>query len=144
MARAFLLLLFDIVLVLLAIEDFRMHKIRNLYSCLILGLGAVAVVVIPEIPWIARVLGMFGVSVPMLGLALLFPGSFGGGDIKIVLVCGAFLGWPKVLEGTLLAIFLSAVYSGYLVITQKKLRKRKFAFGPCLSVGYLISSFCLY
>ena len=39
-----------------------------------------------------RMLGALCVSVPMVGITVLAPGSFGGGDVKFMCAAGALLG----------------------------------------------------
>ena len=92
MIRALLLLLYDVLLINLALEDVKFRKIRNLYITGIVVLAVSAVDVVPEITLSSRIAGMFAVSVPMWCVAMIKPGSFGGGDIKLTFACGAFLG----------------------------------------------------
>lgn len=138
MARAITLLLFDIALVSLAIEDFKKKKISNRYVLFILLLAFTAVFTMPEIRILARIQGMFAVSVPMLLLAILQKGSFGGGDMKLTFACGAFLGWRLLIDGVVISIFLAGIYALWLLIIRKEKRKMQFAFGPFLSIGFLI------
>lgn len=140
MARACTLLLFYSALVCLGIEDFKKRKIRNRYQGMILLLAVVSVITIPEISLASRALGMLTVSVPMVFLALFLPGSFGGGDVKLVFSCGAFLGWRLVGKGTALAILLAGIYSLFLMITKKNRYCRHFAFGPFLSTGFMFAA----
>ena len=84
MVRACLLLLYDVLLISLAVEDFKYRKIRNYYVKMILLLSAVSVFIIPEISIMSRVTGMIAVSLPMVILNIIRLGSFGGGDVKLV------------------------------------------------------------
>ena len=138
MARAVTLLLYDIVLVSIAIEDIRDRKISNRQVLLILVLAFAANFTMPEISTFSRILGIFAVSMPMLLLVFLVPGSFGGGDIKLVFACGVFLGWKLLLKGVVIAIFLAGIYACRLLIIRKEPRQCQFALGPFLSIGFLI------
>ena len=144
MARVIVLLLYDYVLVRLAIEDYRYQKIKNCYVKTILLLSAVSLAVMPKISLISRVFGMFAVSLPMLLLGMFVPGSFGGGDVKLVFACGAFLGCELLLKGTAIALFLAGIYSIWLICIKKEKRNVQFALGPFLSVGYIISAFSIF
>ena len=139
MARNCTLLLFYGVLVFICFEDLKKRTIKNTYQRMILFLAAVSVFVIPEISPVSRALGMFMVGLPMTFLALICPGSFGGGDVKLVFSCGAFLGWRLLGKGTVFAILLAGVYSLYLVLKGGEKSNRQFAFGPFLSLGYMLS-----
>ena len=144
MARAVTLLLYYMVLVRLSLEDFQKRKISDRYHWMILALSAVSVVTIPEIRFWERLAGMFLVSLPMTILALCRPGSFGGGDIKLVFACGAFLGAELVLKGTVLGIFIAGICSLWILIIKKDRQNLQFPFGPFLSAGFLMISLKLF
>ena len=144
MARACVLLLFYTVLVILAVQDYRNRKISDECHVILLVLALTAIPVIPEVSMGARVLGMLAVSVPMTVLAFVFPGSFGGGDVKLVFAGGAFLGVHLVMRGTSLGIFLAGIYSLWLILIKNERKNVQFAFGPYLCIGFLISSFSLF
>ena len=142
MVRA-LLLLYDVLLISLALEDIKFRKIRNLYVAEILILAACSIAVIPEITLCSRMIGMFAVSVPMGLVATIKPGSFGGGDIKLTFACGAFLGMEFLAAGTAIAIFLAGTYCLWLICIKKVRANKQFALGPFLSVGYIIAAYKL-
>ena len=71
-----MLLLYDVLMVSLAIEDYKCRKIRNSYVQILLLMAVVSVIVMPEIPVSSRIAGMFAASVPMAGIAMINPGSF--------------------------------------------------------------------
>ena len=144
MARGCILLLYDTFLVMLAIEDLKIRKIRNRYPMAILLLSLVSTFVFGNISVLSRSFGMLIVSIPMLFLALWIPGSFGGGDVKLVFACGVFLGCELLLKGTAIALFLAGIYSIWLICIKKEKRNVQFALGPFLSVGYIISAFLIF
>jgi leader peptidase (prepilin peptidase) / N-methyltransferase len=71
-------------------------------------------------------------------IALISKGGMGGGDIKLIAMIGAFLGW----HGSLFTIFssalLGAVVGMTLMVLGKKGRKDKVPFGPFLSFGAIL------
>ena len=139
-----MLLLYDALLVRLAIEDYKYQKIKNSYVQKILLLSVAAWIAMPEITISSRVMGMFSISLPMFLLGVCFTGSFGGGDVKIVFACGAFLGLELLLRGTVLAIFLAGVYCIYLICIKKKRKNVQFPLGPFLSAGYMVTTLVLF
>ena len=141
MIRVLLLLLYDVLLISLALEDVKFRKIRNLYITGIVVLAVSAVDVVPEITLSSRIAGMFAVSVPMWCVAMIKPGSFGGGDIKLTFACGAFLGMELVFAGTVIAIFLAGGYCLWLICIKRVRKNVQFALGPFLSTGYIIAVF---
>lgn len=104
-------------------------------------LAASAIDVVPEITLSSRIAGMFAVSVPMWCMAMIKPGSFGGGDIKLTFACGAFLGMELVFAGTVIAIFLAGGYCLWLICIKRVRKNVQFALGPFLSIGYIIAVF---
>lgn len=144
MVRGCGLLLFDALLAALAIEDYKERKIKNGYPLAILVLSLLTMTVFPEISPGSRIVGMFAGSVPMALLALLAAGSFGGGDVKLVFACGAFLGRRLLLKGMVLAIFFAGIYSLWLILIKKEGKNVQFALGPFLSAGFILSSFTLF
>lgn len=102
-----------------------------------LVLAVVSYFTMPGVSVVSRLIGMVCVSVPMLLLTIIIPGAFGGGDIKLMAACGAFLGWRLVLVSMALAILLGGIWGIYLLAAKKKSRKDHFAFGPFLCMGML-------
>lgn len=138
MIRGCILLLYDAILIRLAIEDFKERKIRDKYNVWILVLTGISAVLGFGSPLSSRLIGMFLMSVPMVGIALVRPGSFGGGDVKLAFASGAFLGWRGVLEGTVYGIVLASIYCLWLIFVKKESRDVQFALGPYLSAGYIL------
>jgi prepilin signal peptidase PulO-like enzyme (type II secretory pathway) len=65
----------------------------------------------------------------------------GGGDIKLALMVGAFLGYPLVLVWFLLSFILGAL-GGILGMVFFKLKgKSAIPFGPYMALGALITAF---
>ena len=139
MTRGCILLLYDTLLAILAIEDLKNRKIRNRYPMAILCLSLAAVFVLGNLSVLSRIFGMLIVSIPMLFLALWLPGSFGGGDVKLSFACGAFLGGELVIEGTTYAVLLAGMYCIYLLLRYRKIKNIQFALGPFLAIGYGIA-----
>lgn len=74
-------------------------------------------------------------------VAILSRGGMGGGDIKLIAMIGAFLGWKDVL----LTIFIGALAGSFvgifLMLFKGKKRKDPIPFGPFLAAGAIISMF---
>ncbi|MHB8483082.1 MAG: prepilin peptidase [Nitrospiria bacterium] len=72
-------------------------------------------------------------------VAVLSRGGMGGGDIKLIAMIGAFIGWKAVL----LTIFVSALTGSILgiclMIFMGKNRKYPVPFGPFLALGAMVS-----
>ena len=118
--------------------DIDTMEIENGCWIAILILSVISLYTMRGITFIDRGIGFLCVSLPMLALALVIPGAFGGGDIKLMAACGVFLGWRLTLVSTVLAILGGDIYGIWLMAAKKAARKEKFAFGPFLCVGMVI------
>ncbi len=74
-------------------------------------------------------------------VAVLSRGGMGGGDIKMMAMVGAFLGWKAVLLTTLLGSLSGSIVGLFLMAAKGKGRKYKIPFGPFLALGTLVSLF---
>lgn len=84
-------------------------------------------------------IGFFVVSLPMYILNIIIKDGFGGGDIKLMAICGAMLGWKSALVSGVIAVFVAGIYSSYMLICQKTKLGIRIAFGPYLCLGVYIS-----
>ncbi len=77
--------------------------------------------------------GMFGFFAVIL---LVFPGGFGGGDLKFAAAIGLFCGWELSIVAVEAALISGALAgAAYALITRKGLRIR-FPFAPFLALGF--------
>lgn len=137
------LVAFGVCAVLLAIALID-HDTMEIPDALVIALVPFAVGAIwlwPEVTLLPRGIGLVTISVPMLVLALVIEGAFGGGDIKLMAVCGVLLGWQGVLLAFLLALVPAGSAAIVLLATKKKERKAQIAFGPYLCAGVAVSLF---
>lgn len=74
-------------------------------------------------------------------VALLSRGGMGGGDIKMMAMVGALMGWKSVLLTTFLGSLFGAVLGIFLMVFKGKDRKTKIPFGPFLAAGAVITLF---
>ena len=74
----------------------------------------------------------------MLGDFLFKKESMGGGDVKLLAMVGAFLGWQMALLTFFIAPFFGAVCG---VIVKLRTKESVIAYGPFLALGALISLF---
>jgi leader peptidase (prepilin peptidase) / N-methyltransferase len=72
-------------------------------------------------------------------IAVLSRGGMGGGDIKLIAMIGAFLGWQAVLVTIFMAAMLSAVVGLSLILLKQKGRKDPIPFAPFLALGAFVA-----
>lgn len=115
-----------------AVADWKHKRIPNGYP-----LGLLVISLLSPLTIVDKVFGAFIISIPMLIIAIMKPGSIGGGDIKLVFSGGAFLGIAGIIKSIVAAILICSVYCLWLIFIKKKSRKTKIAFGPFLCIGMI-------
>jgi len=74
-------------------------------------------------------------------IAFLSRGGMGGGDIKMMAMVGAFMGWKSVLLTTFVGSLFGSMWGIFLMIFKGSGRKSKIPFGPFLAAGAVITLF---
>lgn len=136
--RAVVTVIYLVILAAAALQD---RKTRKIPDRLVLSLGLCGLFSIPfypEITLMERMTGVFCVSLLLVGITVLAPGSFGGGDIKLMAAGGIFLGWKHNADAFIIALMLAGIYCVIMLLLGKVGRKSKVAFGPFLCIGIMI------
>ena len=68
-------------------------------------------------------------------ITLLYPAGMGGGDVKLIAMIGAFVGWQAVLAAIILGAFCGAACGLSLILLGLKGRRDPVPFGPFLAAG---------
>jgi leader peptidase (prepilin peptidase)/N-methyltransferase len=137
-------LLFAGGLIVLAFIDFR-HRI--LPNAITLGGTIVGFAFSFFLPpgWLASLIGILiggGVLFVIGEVYLRLRGieGMGMGDVKMLAMIGAFLGWKAVLVTLVLSSLSGAIVGGLLLVTQKGTMKYQLPFGTFLAAASLIAS----
>ena len=88
---------------------------------------------------ISAVAGFFAASVPLCVMAAVTGGGMGGGDIKLMAVCGLFLGWKNIILAMFIGVFIACVVVAVEYILKIRGKEKTVVFGPFLSLGILIA-----
>ena len=100
----------------------------------------------PAIPWhtgfINSLIGMVVGGGIFYIIAVVSRGGMGGGDIKLIAMIGAFLGWKPVLLTIFVGSLFGAVVGIWLMVFKGMKRKTPIPFGPFLVAGALAAIFC--
>ena len=75
----------------------------------------------------------------VLSVVILHREGMGGGDIKLIVMIGAFLGWHVVLVTIFLGAVLGAFVGIILMLLRLKERKEPLPFGPFLALGAFLA-----
>ena len=68
-------------------------------------------------------------------IALAYPAGMGGGDVKLIAMIGAFVGWQAVLVAIILSAFCGALIGLTLILLGLRGRRDPVPFGPFLAIG---------
>lgn len=124
-------------LLVLSVIDFRIYEIPDGINCFLGGIAAVRVVL--DIRNLSLYLiGFFCVSGFLFLIYFISKGrAIGGGDVKLMAVCGLLLGYKQII----IAFILGCILGSILHLLRMKLSKedRVLAFGPYLSMGIFLS-----
>ena len=111
---------------------------------------ALGLVTAPWLPWGGRFLDHLTGAVLGAGLLLVLYGTWyllrrveglGLGDVKMMAMIGAFLGWPGVLVALLLGAMLASAVAVAGLTTRRLHLHNKMAFGPFLALGAAAAPF---
>ena len=126
-----------VLLLAVAMIDITSMEIPNGLVIALIPFAIVSVLVWPDVSLISRGIGLVAASVPMLLLALIIDGAFGGGDVKLMAVCGVLLGWQNAVLALFIAVITAGVVALSLIVRRKAKRGAHIAFGPHLCFGVL-------
>lgn len=134
------LISFAFVMILVAISMIDLDTM-TIPNSLVIAVLIVTVISYPfiDISIVDRLIGFFAVSLPLYLMNYVIPDCFGGGDIKLIAVCGLMLGWVHLLVGMFIAIMFAGCYAGYLMLSHKVDRKDHIAFGPYICFGMFVT-----
>ena len=138
--KIFIASLFLFLLLVMALIDGKTRKIPDRSIGALIIIGIVMFFVFPEIGLSERISGAFCISVPLLFINLLIPGSFGGGDIKLAGSSGMVLGLQGAVSASLIGLVL---FLGYVYLQKRADGKEKgFPLCPFLCFGAAVI-YCL-
>jgi leader peptidase (prepilin peptidase)/N-methyltransferase len=111
-----------------------------------IGLGVLASATVLPHGWVQGVIGLFvggGLFYLIADLSerILKQEGMGGGDIKLMAMLGAFLGWRQVLLITFVGALAGSVVGLILMTAMGRSRREPVPFGPFLSLGAVVSLF---
>jgi leader peptidase (prepilin peptidase)/N-methyltransferase len=75
----------------------------------------------------------------ILSVVILKREGMGGGDIKLIAMLGAFLGWHAILVTIFLAAVLGACVGLALILLRRQGRREPLPFGPFIALGALVA-----
>jgi leader peptidase (prepilin peptidase) / N-methyltransferase len=137
---------FVAALIVITVIDLYHQIIPDAISLPGIGVGLLASLLIPQITLFNSVIGILLGGGSLFIVATFYQWLFkregmGGGDVKLLAMIGAFLGWKAVLLTILLSSLIGSVTGILMMVVKGKDFKYAIPFGPFLSLGAVISLF---
>src|SRR4030042_5112686 len=137
---------FVAALIVITVIDLYHQIIPDAISLPGIGVGLLTSLLIPQITFFNSLIGILLGGGSLFIVATFYQWLFkregmGGGDIKLLAMIGAFLGWKAVLLTILLSSFIGSVTGILMMVVKGKDFKYAIPFGPFLSLGAVISLF---
>jgi leader peptidase (prepilin peptidase)/N-methyltransferase len=133
-------------LIVITVIDLYYQIIPDVISLPGIGVGLLASLVLPQFTFFDSLTGLLLGGGSLFLVATLYQWLFkregmGGGDVKLLAMIGAFLGWKAVILTILLGSLIGSIVGIIIMILKGKDFKYAIPFGPFLSLGAVISLF---
>ena len=137
---------FVAALIVITVIDLYHQIIPDVISLPGIGVGLLASLIIPQITFFNSLIGVLLGGGSLFIVATVYQWLFkregmGGGDVKLLAMIGAFLGWKAVILTILLSSLIGSVTGIIIMVLKGKDFKYAIPFGPFLSLGAVISLF---
>ncbi len=133
-------------LIVITVIDLYHQIIPDVISLPGIAVGLIGSLLLPRIVFLDSLIGMFLGGGTLFLVATVYQWMFkregmGGGDIKLLAMIGAFLGWKAVILTILLSSLIGSITGIALIGLKGKDFKYAIPFGPFLSLAAVISLF---
>jgi len=138
--------LFVAALIVVTVIDLYHQIIPDVISLPGIGVGLLASLILPQLTFVNSLKGLILGGGSLFVVATLYQWLFkregmGGGDVKLLAMIGAFLGWKAVILTVLLGSLIGSIIGISIMILKGKDFKYAIPFGPFLSLGAVIALF---
>ncbi|QRN86075.1 prepilin peptidase [Clostridia bacterium] len=125
------------ILLFMSVIDAKTQEIPDAIHMGLLPLVMVYLLLYSQIGWKFTAVG--GILAFVFFFVLFLFGAMGGGDVKLIGICGLYLGFPKILMGILAGMMFGSIVGLTLIALKKKTRKDRIAFGPYIALGIVVT-----
>jgi len=137
---------FVTALIVITVIDLYHQIIPDVISIPGVGVGLLASLIFPHIAFLDSLIGVLLGGGSLFLVATLYQWFFkregmGGGDVKLLAMIGAFLGWKAVILTILLSSLIGSISGIIIMVLKGKDFKYAIPFGPFLSLGAVIALF---
>src|SRR5512139_3354827 len=138
--------LFVAALIVVTVIDLYHQIIPDVISLPGIGVGLLASLILPQLTFFDSLKGLILGGGSLFVVATLYQWLFkregmGGGDVKLLAMIGAFLGWRAVILTILLSSLIGSVTGIFIMVLKGKNFKYAIPFGPFLSMGAVVALF---
>src|SRR4030043_587669 len=137
---------FVAALIVITVIDLYHQIIPDVISLPGIGVGLLASLLLPQITFFNSLLGVLLGGGSLFLVATVYQWLFkregmGGGDVKLLGMIGAFLGWKAVILRILLSSLVGSLIGILVMVLKGKDFKYAIPFGPFLSLGAVLTLF---
>lgn len=137
---------FVAALIAITVIDLYHQIIPDVISLPGIVIGLLGSLVIPQITFWSSLIGVISGGGSLFLVATVYQWLFkregmGGGDVKLLAMIGAFLGWKAVILTIFLSSFIGSIIGITVMLIKGKDFKYAIPFGPFLALGAVISLF---
>jgi leader peptidase (prepilin peptidase)/N-methyltransferase len=137
---------FVAALIVITVIDLYHQIIPDVISLPGIGVGLLASLIFSHIAFLDSLIGVILGGGSLFLVATLYQWFFkregmGGGDVKLLAMIGAFLGWKAVILTILLSSLIGSIIGIIIMVLKGKDFKYAIPFGPFLSLGAVIALF---
>ncbi len=138
--------MFVSALIVITVIDLYHQIIPDVISLPGIVIGVLGSLIIPQITFWNSLIGMLAGGGSLFLVAMGYQWLFkregmGGGDVKLLAMIGAFLGWKAVILTILLSSLIGSIIGIGIMLIKGKDFKYAIPFGPFLAFGAVISLF---
>ena len=142
----FLFLIFSTSLVIIGLIDLRHQIIPDIISLPGILFGLAVSIIFSHISWYDSLIGIIGGGGVFYLVAYVFERltgkeGMGGGDIKLLAMIGAWMGWKAVPFVILFSSLIGIIIGGGSLLLLRQGLQTKIPFGPFLALGALLYLF---
>lgn len=133
-------------LIVITVIDLYHQIIPDVISLPGIGVGLLGSFVLPQLTFLNSLIGVLLGGGSLFLVATFYHWLFkregmGGGDVKLLAMIGAFLGWKAVILTILLSSLIGSIMGIIVMMVKGKDLKYAIPFGPFLSLGAALSLF---
>lgn len=126
-------------LLVISMIDLKYQIIPDPISIFLMVVGIVYVGFFSK-TYLDSLIGFFAVSGILFIAGIITGGNMGGGDIKLMAVCGFLLGWQNIIVALFVGSVIGSIVGLTLIVLKVNKKKQLIPFGPYLSAGIMIAA----